>query len=123
MDIVSLIKQADDDSISFEDFAAYAHEGDIISLVNEFSLEVAKRFIKKEMDFDVCDGAMNYLFALMTDDIFLNLTNNVIPSPALEIYDAFDAGEYFHKGDSRDIDPSEKYMVPLISEILSNAST
>jgi hypothetical protein len=123
MDMITLIKKADQGLISYQEFARSAESTDLISFVNEFSLEVARKFSNNELDYELCDGAMNYLFGFMTDKVFLKQSNNFIPSPALDIYDAFDAGEYNHRGDSRDVDPVTKYTIPSIKEILSSERT
>jgi hypothetical protein len=37
------------------------------------------------------------------------------------VYCAFDAGEYYHKNDQRNVDPVETYTRPEITRILSRA--
>ena len=118
LETLELIKQTDENVISFEDFSCLSEQGDLIALVNSFSLIIAKLYIKNEIKFELADGAMNYIFGFMTDDIFMNFSGNYIPSPAIDIYDAFDAGEYHHSGDSDDICPIEKYTKPHLIEVL-----
>ncbi|TMO62501.1 hypothetical protein [Pseudoalteromonas aurantia] len=118
MDTFELIKQIDENAISFEDFACLSEQGDLIDFVNSFSLNIAKLYMKNEIEFELADGAMNYIFGFMTDDIFMNFSSNYIPSPAIDIYDAFDAGEYQHSGDSDDTCPIEKYTKPHLIEVL-----
>jgi len=115
---LELIKQTVEYTISFEDFACLSKQGDLIGLVNSFSLDVAKLYMKNEIEFESADGTMNYIFGFMTDDIFMNFSGNYIPSPAIDIYDAFDAGEYHHSGDSSDTCPIEKYTKPYLIEVL-----
>ncbi|MCF6456742.1 hypothetical protein, partial [Pseudoalteromonas sp. MMG024] len=118
LETLELIKQTDENVISFEDFSCLSEQGDLIALVNSFSLNIAKLYMKNEIKFELADGAMNYIFGFMTDDIFMNFSGNYIPSPAIDIYDAFDAGEYHHSGDSDDICPIEKYTKPHLIEVL-----
>lgn len=118
LETLELIKQTDENVISFEDFSCLSEQGDLIGLVNSFSLKIAKLYMKCEIEFELADGAMNYIFGFMTDDIFMNFSGNFIPSPAIDIYDAFDAGEYQHSGDSDDTCPIEKYTKPHLIEVL-----
>jgi hypothetical protein len=123
LETLELIKKTDEYSISFEDFACLSEQGDLIGLVNSFSLNIAKLYMENEIEFELADGAMNYIFGFMTEDTFMNFSGNYIPSPAIDIYDAFDAGEYHHSGDSDDICPVEKYTKPLLIKVLETNSS
>jgi hypothetical protein len=87
------------------------------SFCNEFSVVVAKGFADGTFSYEYCEVAMNYLWAFITTPPIFGSDKN-IPQPAFTIYDAFDAGEYIHAGDSRDVDPVEKYTRPQIDQIL-----
>jgi hypothetical protein len=41
-----------------------------------------------------------------------------MPPFAWEVFNAFDAGEYHHSGDTPDSDPEELYTKPRIREVL-----
>lgn len=46
------------------------------------------------------------------------LKNYEFPTIAWECYLAFDSGEYCRQEDSKSVDPAEKYIKPLIEELL-----
>lgn len=123
MDYCSLIKTVNQEDIDYEQFANLVKGGDLVKFVNEFSISVASLYKSEQLGFDICDGAMNYLFGFMTDDIFLRFSGDFIPSPAIDVYEAFDAGEYHHRGDPDEVCPIEKYTNKLVEEILSNANS
>ena len=60
---------------------------------------------------------MNFLydFWVLNENYFANY---VFSEVALECYEAFDSGEYYHDGDERSIDPVEKYTKPKIENLL-----
>lgn len=41
-----------------------------------------------------------------------------MPEPAFSIYQAFDAGEYWHSGDDREVFPWERWTRPELERIL-----
>ena len=84
---------------------------------NEFSILVAKGFVKGELSYRFCDDAMNFLWGFITTPPVFGPDKN-IPEPAFVIYQAFDEGEYYHSGDNREVDPVEKYTKPMVNEIL-----
>jgi hypothetical protein len=87
------------------------------SFCNEFSIVVAKGFADGTFSYEYCDLAMNYLWGFINSPPVFGSDKN-IPQPAFTIFDAFDAGEYIHAGDSHDVDSVEKYTRPLIDQIL-----
>lgn len=84
---------------------------------NEFSLQVAKGFHSGQLSYELCDNAMNYLFGFFTTPPMLG-PDKSLPEPAMEIYLAFDAGEYYRRTDPPGTDPVEKYTRPQVAEIL-----
>jgi len=117
LNYMELIGEIDEYEISFEELARLADGTDLTDFINKLSLEIARRFIRGELDYEVADGAMNYVFDFMTDNIFLTSSGNYIPSPALDIYEAFDAGEYRHSKDDDSVCPIEKYTKPFLMEV------
>lgn len=84
-------------------------------LLNQVALAVALRFTSNSRDFEFCDDVMNGLIGAIVD---LSLRGHM-PEPAFSIYQAFDAGEYCHHGDPREVCPWEKYTRPELERILA----
>ena len=74
----------------------------------------AIQFITGTRDFHYCDEVMN---TFISDIIDLSMHADM-PKPAFSIYQAFDAGEYWHTGDDRDVFPWEKWTRPELERIL-----
>lgn len=87
-------------------------------MINELSLDIAKAYSREEVSYNLADDLMNQIWAYMLEDPFLTATNNFIPSPAYDIYDAFDSGEWRRKKDDSGIDPVKKYTDPTINKII-----
>jgi hypothetical protein len=121
MTIYELIALASKDIIDDEQVFSFCelHSISVLQFVDMFSIEIAKGYNNGEHDFDFADSAMNTLWGFMTDPPFLDKSGNTIPEPAMDIYEAFDAGEYYHSGDCRPIDPEVKYTKPYIKDILN----
>ncbi|MGB0900043.1 MAG: hypothetical protein ACPGSN_12365 [Psychrobium sp.] len=122
MNIIEVIKKIDQYEISFEDFALLSEGDDLANFINSFSMTVAQQFMADNIDFDVADGAINYVWDFMINDVFGTQEGNSVPSPAYDIYDAFDMGEYHHSGDPKNVCPVEKYTKPYLDEILREYS-
>jgi len=83
----------------------------------EFSLAFAKRvarqYLTGELSFGKADTAMNWLYA------FSDVTETApgeMPDLALQIFYAFDAGEFHDADDPRDVDPELEYTRPRIKD-------
>jgi len=83
-------------------------------LLNQLAISVARLFITGTRDFHYCDEVMN---TVISDIIDLSMHADM-PQPAFSIYQAFDAGEYWHTGDDRDVFPWEKWSRPELERIL-----
>ncbi|HWH89282.1 MAG TPA: hypothetical protein VNV36_21245 [Pseudomonas sp.] len=82
--------------------------------LNQLAISVARLFITGTRDFHYCDEVMN---TVISDIINLSMHADM-PQPAFSIYQAFDAGEYWHTGDDRDVFPWEKWSRPELERIL-----
>ncbi|NCT66697.1 MAG: hypothetical protein GXC76_03525 [Rhodanobacteraceae bacterium] len=85
-------------SITLEDFS------------RSFAVRVAIDFAEGVISYWQGDAAMNRLSgseALWCSEL------------AIELYEAFDEGEYFHDGDSRDSIGWQKYTLPAVMEVLA----
>lgn len=95
------------------------HGLSLVDFVNAFALELAKGYRQQDYNFEFSDNAINWLFGFMTHDVFSSTcTCEDLPSPAFDVYLAFDEGEYNHPSDSADVDPIEKYTNPALDDIL-----
>lgn len=83
-------------------------------LLNQLAISVARLFITGARDFHYCDEVMNIV---ISDIVDLSMHADM-PQPASSIYQAFDAGEYWHSGDDRDVFPWEKWTRPELEIIL-----
>lgn len=83
-------------------------------LLNLLAISVARLFITGARDFHYCDEVMNIV---ISDIVDLSMHADM-PQPAFSIYQAFDAGEYWHSGDDRDVFPWEKWTRPELNRIL-----
>lgn len=83
-------------------------------LLNQLAISVARLFITGTRDFHYCDEVMN---TVISDIIDLSMRADM-PQPAFSIYQAFDAGEYWHTGDDRVVFPWEKWSRPELERIL-----
>ncbi|MBS4081010.1 hypothetical protein [Pseudomonas rustica] len=83
-------------------------------LLNQLAISVARLFITGARDFHYCDEVMNIV---IRDIVDLSLHADM-PQPAFSIYQAFDAGEYWHSGDDRNVFPWEKWTRPELDRIL-----
>lgn len=84
-------------------------------LLDRLARHIAESYCAGNWSFEDADGAMNHLWA------FLSFQKDCeIPPYFYSVYDAFDAGEYYHSGDSRDASPEQLYTKPLIAKIVSS---
>lgn len=86
---------------------------------NAIMVCLADLFLRGELGFWDADDVANSVWPLMLDHA--TARDVAFPSPAYEIYEAFDAGEWDH-GD-KEQDPVEKFTRPLLREILENRSS
>jgi hypothetical protein len=83
-------------------------------LLNQVAIAMARQFLAGTRDFHACDEVMNSLFSDIVD---LGVREEM-PEPAFSIYLAFDAGEHWHTGDTRDVLPWERWTRPELERIL-----
>ncbi|WP_397452056.1 hypothetical protein [Pseudomonas sp. NA-150] len=82
--------------------------------LNQLAIAVARLFITGTCDFHYCGEVMN----IVSSDIVDLSMHAEMPEPAFSIYRAFDAGEYWHSGDTEDVFPWEKWTRPELETIL-----
>ncbi|WP_153912778.1 hypothetical protein [Shewanella sp. TC10] len=121
MNLEHILSQASEDELDFDVAVEFAKSKSmtLVEFVNLFAITLAKGYKEQVYDFEFSDSAANWLFGFLTEDVFLSSNNNALPSPAYDVYLAFDEGEYHHDGDSDEVVAEEKYTKPQIDQILS----
>ena len=82
---------------------------------NFFAHQVINDFSSDQLSYTDADMAMNSL-----DAYILAQYNVGLPAYAREVYEAFDEGEYIHRGDDKSVDPVKKYTWPRVQGIMAN---
>lgn len=96
------------------DVIATASGSDRTATFNAIMVCLAELFLRGDMGFWEADDIANGVWPLMLDDAIQR--DVPLPSPAFEIYEAFDAGEW-DRGDVEQ-DPVERFTRPLLRELL-----
>ena len=87
-------------------------------LIEKLSLEVALQFWNGQITYLTGDIIMNKLLNIGYIFNKIHSKEYEFSTIAWECYLAFDDGEYYHIGDDKTVDPSEKYTKPCIEKIL-----
>lgn len=66
---------------------------------------------------------MNWLYGFMTDNAYLTSNNNTISDFPLNVYLAFDEGEYHRSNDPKSLDPIIKYINPKIKKLFNELNS
>lgn len=86
-------------------------------LVDALALNVARSYAAGKLGFVECDRIMNSLNVWS-----MNTRDRLLSDLADQIYLAFDAGEYHHRGDDNTVDPEVKYTKPMIEKVLKETN-
>lgn len=89
---------------------------DMSGLLDQLARHIAQGYRDGAWSFEDADGAMNNLWAFLCSQ-----KDFEIPPYFYGVYEAFDAGEYYHSGDTHDVLPVERYTKPLIEKILGGS--
>ncbi|MEZ5536941.1 MAG: hypothetical protein R3F02_15120 [Thiolinea sp.] len=121
MSIESIIEKASNGTLEQEEVIAFSEKGQMSldEFAHKFSRDVAQNYWDGLYGYSFCDGAMNWLYGFLTDPTYLESNDNTISEFPLEVYLAFDAGEYHHSGDDDSVDPVRKYTDPAIEKVLN----
>lgn len=90
----------------------------VTQLIEKLSLEVALQFWNGQITYLTGDVIMNKLLNIGYIFNKIHSKEYEFSTIAWECYLAFDAGEYYPKGDDRTLEPSEKYTKSYIEEVL-----
>ena len=97
--------------------AIIGHGDGFADACNGLSLRVAKRLLEGSLSYEATDEVMNWVWSYINSWLGA-IEGGQLPEPAYSIYDAVDAGEYHHRGDSIDVDPIAKYTIPALAAII-----
>lgn len=100
--------------LTLDDILPWAGAFNQWDFYNNTALEIAKAYHRRELSYTFCDGVMNDLWSGVQEGF--GPDNNQVPEPFFEIYEAFDAGEYYRKPDKSD-DPVAEITDPAIAEL------
>ncbi|GAB2528969.1 hypothetical protein [Microbulbifer agarilyticus] len=120
MSIKSIIVKASNGTLEEGELIDFSNAGQLSldEFAHEFSRDIAQNYWDGLYDYSFCNGAMNWLYGFLTDPAYLESNDNTISEFPLEVYLAFDAGEYRHSGDDESVDPICKYTDPAIEKVL-----
>lgn len=117
----ALIRGAVGEELSREEVDALATTlgYDRTATFNAIMVRLAELFLEGELAFWDADDVANAVWPLMLDDAIER--DVALPSPAFEIYEAFDAGEWDHGDPARN--PVERFTRPLLREVVDAQRT
>lgn len=100
-------------------------ESESQSIFNTFELfatQLAKLYDQNKLNYEFCDSVINdawseWMFSFLDE----NKDEVKIPPDFYEVYEAFDAGEYYRREDKSD-DPIAEHTNPLIRKFLDKIS-
>ena len=117
-----LASRCDDDgftSASNDDINKWAGERGLSlpDFLDRIGIEIANRYRSGERRFEFCDSLVNDLYGILIGRV---VTNSDVrwPDDFHEVYEAFDAGEYYRLADHSD-DPEADFTKPLIAAFLA----
>ena len=116
-ELVAIASALPERAISTDDLLRLSSGAIDHDFYNLVALEVAHKFQAGALSYAICDVIMNGLWAFFLQ----RCQNEPEPSPFSEIFEAFDAGEYYRTADHSD-DPVQDHTVPMIEKILSEIS-
>lgn len=89
-------------------------------IIENLSIKIAFNYWKKNIEYFTANELISILFGYYTtNENFFN--NYTFPNFSWDIYNAFDAGEFHHKEDDKNVNPVEKYTNTEIQNILKKA--
>lgn len=111
-----LLAEAEANGLTLNDLAAICEKFSVApqDVLNELSVAIAEGYLAGALTYEFCGGVMNGIIAAIVD---VGMTSDM-PQPAFWLYQAFDQGEWVRSDDPPDTDPSEKYVKPLVLQIV-----
>lgn len=120
-DILSLVervarRQGPSDDADLRDYCRSTQQS-LREFCNRLALSLARGFQEGRLGYEFCDETLNCLFNFIMEPQFLE-SEEGLPQPAFEIFQAFDTTEYYRGNEPPEVDPVEQYTRPRIAEIL-----
>ena len=84
---------------------------------DRFATHLADMYDKGVLNYEFCDSLVNMAWSDWLDP-FNDEKGNAWPNDFFEVYEAFDAGEYYRKDDKSD-DPVADHTDPMIKDFLN----
>lgn len=84
---------------------------------NRLALSLARGFQDGKLSYEFCDDTLNCLFNFIMEPQFLE-SDAGLPHPAFDIFQAFDAADYYRDHDAPDDAAVAAWTRPRIDEIL-----
>lgn len=105
----------DDISVNFDliDDWAWRCGLSVRRFLDEIAIRMARGFDCGEFSYEFCDAVVNDLYGVCVHERMQEF-----PPLFWEIYEAFDAGEYYRKPDQSD-DPVAEHTIPMIKATLA----
>lgn len=94
----------------------------IYSFFNDVALDIAHAYNNNDLEYEQCHFVASWLFSAMVNEIVLAIDGYKVPSPAYDVFLAFDAGEYTHPGDHELTDSVQKYTNKMLKDILYDSN-
>ena len=86
-----------------------------------FGTQLAKMYDQGVLNYEFCDSLVNIAWSDWLDP-FNDEKGNTWPSDFYEVYEAFDAGEYYRNDDKSD-DPIADHTNPMIQDFLKRVKS
>lgn len=111
-----LLAQAEASGLTLDDLADPCEKFGVTAqaLLNALSISLAERYLQGTLTYAFCDGVLNGLIDAIVD---VGMSRD-LPQPAFSLYQAFDQGEWRRSDDPPETDPGEKYVKPLVLQIM-----
>ncbi|MEU5961941.1 hypothetical protein ABZ777_12130 [Micromonospora parva] len=90
---------------------------DYDAFLDGLAMELATRYDQGRLPFGTCDEIVNWFHGHHTATL-----DTALPEVFLDVFEAFDEGEYYHGGDASE-DPEKAYTRPMIQEVLARGDT
>lgn len=111
-----LLAQAEASGLTLDDLAEPCEKFGVTpqALLNALSISLAERYLQGTLTYAFCDGVLNGLIDAIVD---VGMSRD-LPQPAFSLYQVFDQGEWRRSDDPPETDPGEKYVKPLVLQIM-----
>lgn len=92
-----------------------------LAATDSLAIRIALDYLAGKLDYDFCDCVMNSIISIATSPEFFAVSDRCVPKITMQVYLAFDAGEYFHAGDEPHESPEMKYTRPMLQALVASS--